>query len=184
MGHNYYYLVSSLPYLEFEKEISVSAGDFIFECEKWLGGRDLEILHGVNIDSIGLDVKDSFVVKEWKEFNKGLKEDLAGVRRSKKSLVGEKVSSAYPAGSVSRYREIFEENTPLLMEKKMERIRWDFIEWYESWYDFDINRLVLYLLKLQILERLAGFNKEKGEKIFDRLCGGKIWLKKQDVLFL
>ena len=162
MMYNYYYLVSSLPYLQFEKGISVSVEEFIFECEKWLVDRDLKILQGVNIDSMDLDIKDFFVVKKWKEFNKDLKEDLAKVRASKKSLVGEKVSS--------RYREIFEENTPLLMEKRMERIRWDFIEQSESWYGFDINRLVLYLLKLQILERLAGFNKENGEKMFDKLC--------------
>ncbi len=65
--------------------------------------------------------------------------------------------------------DVFEEPTPLLMERKLEKKRWDFIEEKEFGRYFDINTLILYFLKLQILERLSLFEKEKGKARFERL---------------
>lgn len=162
MISKYYYLVASLPYLRFEEEMPFSSEEFISECRKWLSCRDIEIISGINIDNLQVEARDLEIIKKWKEFNKDLKEDLASVRYIKKFHSHEKIESAY--------REIFQERNPLLMEKRMEKIRWNFIDECESWYDFDINLLTLYLLKLQILERLSGFNKEAGRRMFGELC--------------
>ena len=45
-----------------------------------------------------------------------------------------------------------------------------FLEEKEFGYHFDMNTLMLYCLKLQILERLAAFEKEKGKTRFERLA--------------
>lgn len=161
MRSNYYYLVSSLPYLVFDIEPSLSEEDFIIECQKWLSLHDLNIMQNLRIDNMIANSYDIEVIKMWKEFNKEFKKDLAAMRISKKNLYQEKKTSAY--------KEVFEEDTPFLMEKKLERIRWDFINQCELWYDFDINRLTLYFLKLKILERLKKFNKKEGQSIFDQL---------------
>lgn len=134
----------------------------MLECEKWLSRSDLRVIRGIDVNDIEIDEKDLGIVKRWKEFNRDLKESLAGMRRARKSGFLEK--------AVSGYSEIFEESTPLLMERRMERIRWDFIEQWESFYDFDINRLIIFFWKLQILERLAVFDKLKGREEFDGLC--------------
>lgn len=107
------------------------------------------------------------MVKKWEDFNNNLKEDLANIRSIKKSHPGEKIHLAIGGTSGG---EIFSEPNPLLMEKRFERTRWDFLENQEFFYFFDINRLIIYLYKLQILERLSSFNKEKGTRVFNELC--------------
>ena len=54
--------------------------------------------------------------------------------------------------------------------RRLERKRWDFLEEKECDYHFDIAALSLYYLRLQMLERLASFDKEKGRETFGGLC--------------
>ena len=56
------------------------------------------------------------------------------------------------------------------MEQMIERIRWNFLDSLESGNFFDLNFLVIYFLKIQILERLQSFDKEKGKKVFEAMC--------------
>jgi len=84
-----------------------------------------------------------------------LLEDVAAARGARK----------YPA----HLREIFEAPNPLLMEKKFEEKKWILLEEREYGHHFDLEVLIIYLLKLQILERLATFDDKKGEATFEKL---------------
>lgn len=161
MQNRYYYLTASLPYLYFEKEPPISIEDFISECRKWLSKKDINIIGTSDINNIEIKSSDPKIIKDWKIFNIALLEELAMIRKAIKTHTIEKASVSV--------RDIFEEINPLLMEKRFERIRWDYIEQKEFLFQFDINRLVIYLFKLQILKRLAQFDKETGEKVFAEL---------------
>lgn len=162
MHKGYYYLPASLPYLVFERKTPISVSDFISECEKWFSGRDLKLIKNIRMNDTQINPEDPGILKEWKRFNKDLREELAKARHEKKIHAKEPV--------VTRLVDIFEEKNPLLMEMKYEKIRWDYIEQSEFRYNFDLNWLIIYLLKLQILERLTAFNKEKGIENFEKLC--------------
>lgn len=162
MHKGYYYLPASLPHLVFERKTPISVSDFISECEKWFSGRDLKLIKNIHINNTQINPEDPGILKEWKKFNKGLREELAKARHEKKIHAKEPV--------VTRLVDIFEEKNPLLIEMKYEKMRWDFIEQKEFRYNFDLNWLIIYLLKLQILERLTAFNKEKGIENFEKLC--------------
>jgi len=146
MGNKYYYLIASLPYLFFDSESPITIEDFFGLCRVWLSKRDYRILREAHL-------------KEWEQFNNRLKKELANIRAAKKFHPEEKIHS-----------EILAEPNPLLMEKRYERIRWDFLEGLEFHYFFDINWLVIYLCKLYILERLATFNKQRGMQVFEEIC--------------
>ena len=161
MLNKYYYLVASLAYLEFEKEPPSTQSEFLSECRKWLDPGDFKKLAEVNINNIGVNPEDPAIIKEWKSFDFTLREDLGEIREMRKKSLHETI----PA----RFLDLFEEQTPLLMEKKLEKKRWDFIEEKEFGYHFDINTLILYFLKLQIMERLSLFDKEKGKARFEEL---------------
>ena len=105
---------------------------------------------------------DEAILGEWKDFDGELRGELARVRAAKKG--GEEYG-----GSIAT-KSILEQETPLLMEKEFEKIRWGFIDDREKSYFFDTNRVILYYLQLQILERLATFDKDKGESFFYKLC--------------
>jgi hypothetical protein len=52
---------------------------------------------------------------------------------------------------------------PLEGELSIEREKWSFLERLETGHFFDLEALVAYALKLQILERRALFEAERGE---------------------
>lgn len=161
MSNKYYYLTSSLPYLFFEKPVPISSEDFFSECEKWLSKSEFNMLRNTNFNDLTTSHDDIDIVKEWKRFNNDTKQEIALIRDARKKHTIEKA----PAD----VKEIFDEKNPLLMEKRFEKTRWNFIEQHEFLYSFDINWLVLYLFKLQISERISVFNKEKGRQTFDEL---------------
>lgn len=161
MPNKYYYLVASLAYLEFEKAPPITKSEFLSECRKWLDAGDFKKLEEVNINNIEIRPEDLSILKEWKSFDLTLRKDLGEIRKMRKKSLHEKI----PAWLM----DVFEEPTPLLMERKLEKKRWDFIEEKEFGCHFDMNTLMLYFLKLQILERLAVFEKEKGKARFERL---------------
>lgn len=68
-----------------------------------------------------------------------------------------------------RSKNILGETNPLLMEKRFEQARWNFLEDKELGHHFDLEILTIYLLKLRILERLAGFDTEKGKVVFESI---------------
>lgn len=146
MQNKYYYLIASLPYLFFDTASPITLEDFFTLARAWLSKEDYRMLREAHL-------------KKWNQFNDELRGRLADIRAIKKSHPEEKVHS-----------EIHNEPNPLLMEKRFERIRWDFLEEQEFHYFFDINWLIIYLHKLYILERLASFNKEKGQRVFEELC--------------
>ena len=161
MLNKYYYLIASLEYLEFDKAPPVTQSEFLSECRKWLDPDDFQKLAEVNINNIGISPRDPAIIKEWKAFDFTLREDLGGVREMRKKSLHETIPS--------RFLDLFEEPTPLLMEKRLAKKRWNFIEEKEFGYHFDTNTLILYFLKLQILERLSRFEKEKGKTRFEHL---------------
>jgi hypothetical protein len=163
MHRSYYYLTASLPYLFFGREMPIAIETFFDECAKWLSGEDLKILQEFRVDNTEENKRDSTLVLGWKRFNKEIKEELAKEKALKKNKTAGKSSSTYVS-------EIYDEKTPLLMEERYEKIRWTFIEQQEFHYGFDVNWLLIYLVKLRILERLAQFNKVKGMYNFEKAC--------------
>ena len=162
MINEYYYLVASLPYLEFAKALPIARDEFLSQSSKWLSPSDFLMLSNIDINDFKIRTGDPGLLKEWKLFDLTLREGLAEVRRVKKSSLHTKIPDSV--------KNIFEESNPLLMERQIQKTRWDFLEEKEFGYHFDINVLIVYHLKLQVLERLTAFNKEKGETMFSRLC--------------
>ena len=158
----YYYLVASLPYLKIDTDSFYSINAFVSECKKWLGAEDLKNLINTDIDKFDVREEDLQVIKDWKEFDLNLRTEIAKAREERKHSAPVKIPSFL--------KDVFDQETPLLMEKSLAEIRWDFIQQQEAGFYFDINIIILYYMKLQILNRLNMFNTEKGKPIFEKLC--------------
>ena len=159
---NYYYLVASLPHLEFKDAPPIKKEIFSDECRKWLSGRDLDTLNSAKISDNEKDESDAKVVSAWKTFDLELRRLLSEERAGNKITGNSLISFAL--------EETLSGGTPLQQEIKYEKARWDFLNEEGKQYFFDINWLTVYFLKLQILDRLAAFDKDKGEKVFYNLC--------------
>ncbi len=162
MANKYYYLISSLPYLTFEGDSRPAREYFISECRKWLVPRDLTTLLDADISSIEVKPIDTGLIKEWKEFRMDLRKAISEVRSARKISSERRIPDLV--------KEVFDQGTPLDMEKTLEKMEWDFLEEKEIDYHFDLNWLIVYSLKIGILERLAEFDKERGRQVFEKAC--------------
>ncbi|MFH1837028.1 MAG: DUF2764 family protein [Candidatus Omnitrophota bacterium] len=155
----YYYLKASLPYLTFNKAPLMSGEDFLTEGRKWMDPKDLKMLERTKLEDHVIRDDETRVSFDWKIFNSEFKKEIAAARK--------KVPGKIPSKRVKR---IMKQETPLDSEIMIEKIRWDHLEDKELLFGFDINALIIYFLKLQIAERLASFDKDKGENIFYKSC--------------
>lgn len=157
----YYYLVSQLPMLFFDKEPAISYENFMAEAEKWLSPKDFALVSTLDMAEMAAKRVDPAVLKAYKEAEQEIRNDLVAWRREKKSGREHK-PAAFPASAVK-------DGNPLQVEKNLLKLRWDLLSEMESGHHFDLESIVLYRLKLQILQRLAQFNKERGMEKYQSL---------------
>lgn len=162
MANKHYYLIASLPFLKFGDQPPFSKVEFIEECGKWFDEKEMETLLSADLLSIEERPQPHQVLNEWNRFDSELRGQLARVREARKKGEDYRVPEAL--------KTVMEQEDPLMMERELERLRWRFLEEEYSKHFFDINNLILYFLQIQILERLAGFDKDKGENFFYQLC--------------
>ncbi len=157
----YYYVISQLPMLFFGKEPDLSIKYFLDESRKWLSARDYRILARVNINEIEQYPKGPEVLRIYQNFEYQLRNDIAHWREAQKKDIEYKPSN-FPLS-------VIKEGNPLEIELKFMQLRWAFIDEIEREHHFDLGMLVLYYLKLQLLQRYFTFNKEEGLKKFQKL---------------
>jgi hypothetical protein len=158
----YYYLVSSLPTIYFDKQPEISINSFLQEAEKWLTIRDYKIISGLSINDVTADKSDPRLSYSYKKFEYQLRSDLAGWREAKH------INIDYKPVYISL--ALITEGDPLEVEINLLKLRWDFLDARQHEHHFDLEYLLIYYLKLQILYRLAQFNKEKGIEMYQKIC--------------
>lgn len=155
----YYYLVAQMPVLHFDREPALSIQDFLEEMEKWLSPGKMRFLKAVSAFP-ERDIPGPPTWRRYQEKEQAFRADLARWRRARKQ--GNDYQTAFPQSMVK-------EGNPLDIEKKCLYWRWNLIEAMEEGHDFDLDILVLYLLKLHILQKLAVFDRDRGMERFRML---------------
>ena len=157
----YYYLISQLPSLVFDKSTYMSAEVFLDEARKWMNPKDISLLSQVNFKDTELNSKLPSDICNYQNFEKAIRLEIAAWRKARKTGQDFK-PSLLPASTVK-------EGNPLEVEKKLLKTRWQFIDDMEKDHHFDLIFVMLYYLKLQILGRLMTFDKQKGMETFQKV---------------
>lgn len=172
----YYYLVSSLPMLEFGMKIPFPYSSFISRCEEQLEGPDLALIKRASISAPERCDERSGVLRQWNFFDMCLRNELTRYRSGKLS----KDVSRYTRGegfldpfTSSFARWAVNEESPLETELAIDRMRWLKIEEFKKGHYFDIDYLTAYALELQILERWQRINSANGMEVLEGLVGQK-----------
>lgn len=152
----YYYFIAELPYLYFGKEAAITIPWFLDEAQKWLEPRDYDQLGKIDYLNCESHPEDHPVVQAYKGFESNLRRDLAGWRTAQKAGQDYKPST-FPLALVR-------EGNPLNVERNLLLWRWRFLESLELGHHFDFGFIVLYYLKLQLLQKFFTFNKEIGKE--------------------
>ncbi|MBN1895928.1 DUF2764 family protein [bacterium] len=157
---DHYYLVAQLPMLFFDRDPGITTEAFLAEANKWMSGADYRALSRCILMDVGIRRKDPGLFGAYAEFERHFRQELAGWRKARRE--NQEYRPSFPAALVR-------EGNPLEVEKKLLKHRWDHIDALTFGHHFDLDFLCAYYLKLQILDRLSLFDREKGMEIFKNL---------------
>ncbi|MCF7873470.1 MAG: DUF2764 domain-containing protein [Candidatus Omnitrophica bacterium] len=156
----YYYLIAQLPLLKFREQNYLDKNSFLEEAKKWLTKEDFIKLQEADLDDLEKKGKNRFL-QEYKEFELSLRKELAAYRQSKKS------KQEYGPRLILEKKLL--EGNPLEVENKLFFYRWQELSERSKEYVFNLEAVIAYFLKLQILEKVLSFDKKEGTKKFDSL---------------
>ena len=164
----YYYFASSLPMLVMGKESPISYDEFMEMAGRYLSKKDYESLLSLSTESFEAD-PSSRIAKEWKVFHDRIETLLVQERASVLGFEGYGKSEGEDKALRDRIHSIVSDMDPLEAEKAILAMYFDFLSSCSGGSPFSTETLMIYALKLQLMERASAFSQEKGQTEFDRL---------------
>jgi len=158
--------------LEFGMKMPFSYSKFLMLCREQLTEHDMGIIKRTGIEPCEDFEENSMALREWKKFDIALRNEIVRVRASKKAedpvkyIWGESYVNPYLAGSA---QWAISQDSPIEAELSLDRLRWEKIEELGRGHYFDIDYLITYTLKLQLLERWERINSGNGMEVLQGL---------------
>jgi len=116
----YYYVISQLPMLFFNRGSVMTVESFLEEAGKWLSARDLKKLSMIDINDSSMEIVRPSAWLKYQQFEYQFQSELAVWRKSR-SAGQEYKPSFFPIS-------IVKEGNPLEIEQKLLAFRWNYIE--------------------------------------------------------
>jgi hypothetical protein len=168
----YYYLTASLPLLLPEGEVLMDSPAFLGACRGILSPGDYAQLTACRlVPGDNPPPRVHPLLGRWLAWEKALRNELVRVRAARLRRDGEPFlrPGEDGAGAAEIVREAASLPNPLEAEFKLDKARWAFLDELEVGHIFDLQRIMVYYLKLQILERRSRFTREKGGRAYGKL---------------
>lgn len=173
MPNFYTYLISSLPMLQFGAKPPFTANSFIEYCRGLIGQEELNLLQEIFSNPMGISSSYSSLFNVYKESERQLRNELVKLRAGRKKIDpnkyirGEDSADAYIGHAASlSYR-----NPSILEgERTLDQKRWEILDNLALGHYFDFDLLVIYALKLLIMQKWQAIAEAK-EEIVDAIYG-------------
>jgi len=153
----YTYLISSLPMLNFSAKPPFSLESFFNKCRDLLPDKEVEILRlACGQNSYSSDAPGGNSFKQWVNFEITLRNELARARAGRKKTDPLKFLRFpdSPQAWISHVAMASYRSTSILeAERILDQARWNLLEDLSLGHYFDFDYLLIYGLKLKILER-------------------------------
>jgi hypothetical protein len=173
LSRNYYFLISSLPYIRYEDKPPMSSEEFKTACASLLSSSDAALLQYCcynpkvaveTVQTTGSAFVDFHLLRE-----RTLNLNLAFLRSAKlkRPIPGEPPHDVPRAEAVAK--AAFEMEDPLEAELYIDRNRWGALDDVAGTNYFGVNNVFAYLLKLQLLERKQHLDTIKGFVVYQEL---------------
>ena len=166
MGSSYYYFVASLPLVSFDGKMPMSVEAFHEDCRRLLTEKDYALMQRLWVsDENDLSGTGNRVLDAWLFFDRGFRNELAWHRANRlnkdplKYLRGPRALDPLYAEEVSRIskmEDLWE------AEKTLNKMKWRFLEDLAAGHYFDIEFLLIYALRLTMLERFQEYASPAG----------------------
>ncbi len=168
---SYYYLVATLPMLRYEDDAPMSHEAFLELCHGNIGDSDYRLVQAASLVAVeGEPCKHPFL-RKWNQFRDMVAKELNDQRARKLELGGDR----YRNDGDKEYRisetvrAALAAPDPLQGELLLMQLYWKYLDDLSGLHTFDIEALLAYAVKLQILERKGRFSLQDGNSEFKRL---------------
>lgn len=171
MSTKYYYLVAALPYVTFDQENPVDIDGFLQFCRRMMKTHDYELVLHAQLDDFPSPPRQNQTLNQWQNWEKALRNELVKLRAGQIGI--DPVEFLAPAQELLEVRDIareaFNQDSPLQAEMILMKERWSFLESLELDHFFDVETILLYFLKLQIVARKGRFAEDEGKEKFEKI---------------
>jgi hypothetical protein len=139
--------------------------DFLAISKVELEANDFALLETVRLLQSDESVTCGVLTK-WYAWEHALRNELVKRRAPKLGLNAEDYlrGNEHNRACALVADEVFQIESPFTAEEALDRARWRFLEELEIGHYFDMEKLVVYALKLQILTRRSFFDSEEGRE--------------------
>lgn len=167
----YYYLAASLPTLSFEGPLTLGSNQFDELCREQLSLSDYRLVSRARLAGLSVEKYPSAALTRWNRWEISLRNELVMLRAHRQDQDPHRflIEAVEVPGLAGLAQEAFGTSSPLEAESIMDRARWRFLDELELGHYFDTEKLIIYSLRLQIVERRASMSRETGEKEFGRI---------------
>ncbi len=168
----YYFVVASLPFLPYETDKFPASGTFLQFCKEQLTQIDYKLLKSA-VEEHFLSETKCDCLNRYRRWEISLRNELVRLRAQERGEEHENYIRQYKGSDLLEVQEIarnaFSQDSPLTAEDILNRARWDYMDQLEMGHYFNIEKLIIYYLRLQLLERKALFNREQGTARFQEI---------------
>ncbi len=166
----YYYFTSTLPMLAFDGILPFSIDEFAADCARLLSEQDNRQVQL----ALGLEraIGNNPVLVRWQRFEMALKNEIAWMRavaRHQNPLAVVRGEREFDAGVAHVLALAVKADSPLEAEKMLLRLHWQVLDDLALNKDFSLEWILVYAVKLKILERLTAFKSDEGPKRLEEI---------------
>ena len=168
----YYFTVASLPMLFYGGDTGPDRDEFLSICKEACSRKDMRCIEDIHLDPAGENRSVHNLARKWMTWETNLRNELVRFRAKDHGKDQErflKEESAFYTEISDIVREAYSQESPLQAEEVLNQARWRRLEELEVGHHFDLEKLMVYHLKLQLNERKALFTKKAGEENFARV---------------
>lgn len=170
MSKEYYYLISSLPQLKIGEKAPFSSEQFLGQCQGYL--TEEELSHLSEISEIPSLKPCNMAEKSWVAWETYLRNILLEHRAIAKKVDSEnwlkETIDVFP-GDRKQIEELLSNANPAIREKGLDSLRWKQLDNCGVRHPFDLSALIIYRIKLLIVEKWEKCNQKNGLKYLDQL---------------
>jgi hypothetical protein len=156
--------VTSLPSLYLDTPPPIRKEDFLAMCKRYVKKSDFDMLRSVQLIDAKQKEIPSGVLGDFLNFELRLRNALA-ILRSQRLGIEIEDSVSYDTSDHEQIllaEEAFHAPSPLKAEVILNKARWRYLDEIEFGHYFDMEKLIIFFIKLQMLERIALFDAERG----------------------
>ena len=167
----YYYTIASLPFLDFDTEPPFTYDEFLEACSKECSVKDYTLIKNISLLPLEIQENHCPLSDLFHSWERSLRNELVLLRAKKKGSPPEKYlrQGKETLGPEQLARSAFHQESPLAAEQIIQKARWRYLDQLEVGHYFDVEKLIIYKLKLEILEEKSKAVKEKGREFYDSL---------------